>query len=78
MGAGQMYFSNGKLKLWTRLSSIAFIPVTGGVPCGVLVFWITSNLWEMARIHVLNQDGVRKALGIPLVSDMPKQPIGIW
>ncbi len=78
MGAGHLYSSNGVLRLWTRLSSIAFIPITGGVPCGVLMFWITSNCWEMARIAILNRDGVRRALGIPLRSEVPRPPVGIW
>ena len=77
-GAGHLYVSDGKLRLWTRLSAIAFIPITGGVPCGVLVFWVTSNIWEILRIQVLNQDRVRRALGIPLRSEVPKPPVGIW
>ena len=58
--------------------AVAFIPVTGGVPSGVLVFWVTSNLWEMARIQILNRDSVRRALNIPIRSEVPKPPIGIW
>jgi membrane protein insertase Oxa1/YidC/SpoIIIJ len=73
-----MYFSDGKLRLWTRLAAIAFIPVTGGVPSGVLLFWITSNLWEMARINVLNHDSVRRKLGIPTRDEIPKPTVGIW
>eukprot|EP00042_Codosiga_hollandica_P052218 m.659587 g.659587 ORF g.659587 m.659587 type:complete len:622 (-) comp58443_c0_seq64:215-2080(-) len=78
MAGGNLYASNGKLRLWLRMASIAFIPVTGGVPCGVLMFWITSNCWEMARVWVSSHDAVRRALGIPLVSEVPRPPVGIW
>jgi hypothetical protein len=73
-----LYYSDGKLRLWTRLAAIGFIPITGGVPNGVLIFWITSNLWEVARISVLNNDRVRRALGIPLRSEVPKPAVGLW
>ena len=60
------------------MMAIAFIPITAGVSSGVLVFWVTSNLWDIMRVNILNKDRVRRALGIPIRSEIPTPPIGIW
>lgn len=74
--SSQFYLSHGRLKMLTRLGCVAIIPLTMNLPAGVFCFWITSNLWEIVRILVMQKDGVRRFFNIPLTSELPAvQPV---
>lgn len=74
IAVGAMYASSFKLRAASRAVAVAMIPVASTLPCGVFVFWLTSNAWEITRIHILRRDRVRKLLGIPLQSELPVVP----
>jgi len=78
MGASALYLTSGRLKMWTRFTALALIPVLSTLPAAVFCFWIPSNLWEIARIMVFNQDSVRKVFGIPLRSELPRVAPSAW
>jgi membrane protein insertase Oxa1/YidC/SpoIIIJ len=70
MGAGLHYEAWPMTRLAARLGAVAFIPLAETVPAGVLVFWLTSNLFALARGGVLRLNAVRRALAIPLQSEI--------
>ena len=65
-GAGAHYAAQPALRLGTRLGAVAFIPLAQTIPSGVLIFWVTSNLFAVVRGRVARNPSLRKALGIPL------------
>ena len=40
------------------------------LPAGVLLFWVTSNLFAVARGAVARTNAVRRALGVPLAKEV--------
>lgn len=78
IGVGAAYEESGKFRTACRALSLAFIPVVATMPSGVFCFWITSNLWEIARISLLHQDAVRDLLGLPLQKDLPPSQLEYW
>ncbi|KAJ1618336.1 60Kd inner membrane protein-domain-containing protein [Pavlovales sp. CCMP2436] len=71
LGVGAAYVESGQFRTAMRALALAFIPVVAPMPSGVFCFWITSNVWEAGRLAVLRQDAARRALGLPLLKDMP-------
>eukprot|EP01100_Stratorugosa_tubuloviscum_P015787 TRINITY_DN944_c0_g1_i3.p1 TRINITY_DN944_c0_g1~~TRINITY_DN944_c0_g1_i3.p1 ORF type:complete len:429 (+),score=89.93 TRINITY_DN944_c0_g1_i3:37-1323(+) len=78
LGSGAMYIQSSQFKFWTRTLAVAFIPITLSVPSGVLIFWITSNSFEIFRISIMNRDQVRLFLKIPTISQLPPVIPGVW
>ena len=76
--SSQLYMTSPRIKLWTRLGAVALIPLTMTLPAGVFCFWITSNVWELIRISLMHQDGLRRRLGIPLSSELPPIRPAVW
>ena len=63
------YAAYPKLRLSARCGALAFIPLASTLPAGVLLFWVTSNLFAVARGAVARTNAVRRALGVPLVKE---------
>jgi membrane protein insertase Oxa1/YidC/SpoIIIJ len=78
IAGGSFYLKDGKIRMVTRMIALGSIPIVATMPCGVMLFWITSNLWEITRVNVLRNESLRKKLGIPLESELPKMVIGYW
>jgi YidC/Oxa1 family membrane protein insertase len=72
MGAGVFYGASPSLKLAARMSSVATIPLSATLPSGVFIFWITSNLFAVARGYAMRPDAVRRLLKMPLASEIKK------
>ena len=72
LGAGVHYAARPTLRLAARLTTVATISLSSTLPAGVFVFWITSNLFAIARALVVSRDPVRRLLGIPLASEIKK------
>jgi len=70
MGAGRSYAAWPEARVAARLGAVACIPLAETVPSGVLLFWVTSNVFALARGALLRQDRVRKLLKIPLQSEI--------
>ena len=66
LGAGFQYSALPTARLTARTAAVAFIPLAETIDAGVLLFWITSNLFALARGAALRANPVRAALGIPL------------
>jgi YidC/Oxa1 family membrane protein insertase len=69
-GSGVYYHSWPSLRATTRVVALAFIPLATNLPAGVFVFWITSNLYAISRTYILRTDVVRRALRMPLASEI--------
>ncbi len=78
IAAGSLYLKDGKIRVVTRVIALASIPIVSTMPCGVMVFWVTSNLWEITRVHILRNEKLRKLLRIPLQSELPPVKVGYW
>jgi len=78
IAGGSLYLKDGRVRMATRVVALGSIPVVATMPCGVMIFWITSNLWEIMRVNILRNEKLRRALGIPLESELPKMVIGYW
>ena len=68
LGAGHHYSALPTVRLTARTAAVAFIPLAETIPAGILLFWVTSNVFALARGAVLRANAVRSALGIPLHS----------
>ena len=64
-GVGRAYHEGAELKSRTRTIAAACWMLAGNLPAGVHLFWITSNVFAIARGQVVGLDRVRAALGIP-------------
>lgn len=54
------------LRSGLRFLAAVMVPVTAAIPSGVFVYWITSNLFSMAQIIILQRfSSVRRMLRIP-------------
>jgi membrane protein insertase Oxa1/YidC/SpoIIIJ len=78
IAGGSLYLKDGKIRMATRVIALGSIPIVSTMPCGVMIFWITSNLWEITRVKILRRENIRKKLGIPLESQLPPVQIGYW
>ncbi len=65
IGAGVHYSTHRTLRNSVRLGAVSFISLSSTLPAGVFVFWITSNVFALARGYILRGDAVRKYLHIP-------------
>ena len=66
IGAGSHYQAWPALRLTARLMAVSMISLSATLPSGVFVFWITSNLFAVARGQFTRLDPVRRFLRIPL------------
>lgn len=73
LGAGVYYHHHWYApKLAARVMSVAFIPLTATLPSGVFVFWLTSNLFAIARTYIMRLNAARNLLLVPLAKDVAK------
>jgi membrane protein insertase Oxa1/YidC/SpoIIIJ len=70
MGAGVHYAALPGVRLGARLCSVAMIPLGATLPSGVFVFWITSNVFAIARGYAARTNWLRSRLNIPLRSEI--------
>lgn len=70
LGAGRSYEAWPEARIAARLGAVACIPLAETLPCGVLLFWVTSNVFALGRGALLRQDKVRKLLNIPLQKEI--------
>ncbi len=70
MGSGVHYAAWPSLRLATRVTALAMVPLTATLPSGVFVFWVTSNLFAVVRGYAARSDVVRRALRIPFQKDI--------
>jgi membrane protein insertase Oxa1/YidC/SpoIIIJ len=66
MGGGAFYAAKPGLRLAIRLGAVAVIPLSQTIPSGVLLFWVTSNLFAVVRGRLARLPWLRRHLGIPL------------
>lgn len=66
--AGKLPFNMQHLM---RAMGIMTVPISLTMPAGVLVYWTTSNVVGMLQRVFMDSVAVRRALDIPLVSDLP-------
>lgn len=71
-GAGHYYYAWPQTRAVARAAAFAFIPITTTLPAGIFMFWLTSNSFALLRTYVLRNDAVRRALDIPLASEINK------
>lgn len=69
-GAGVFYHSSARAQFLVRTGATLGWALSAPMPSGVFVFWLTSNLFAVARGYITRLDSVRKALGIPLASQI--------
>lgn len=69
-GAGVFYHSSTRAQFLVRTGATLGWALSAPMPSGVFVFWLTSNLFAVARGYITRLDSVRKALGIPLASQI--------
>ncbi|KAG2389229.1 hypothetical protein C9374_014629 [Naegleria lovaniensis] len=48
-----------------RFVTAVMVPITGALPSGVFVYWITSNVFSMIQIYTMRLPAVRKFFNIP-------------
>jgi YidC/Oxa1 family membrane protein insertase len=72
MGAGVHYTAMPTLRIVTRTVAVAMIPLSATLPAGVFVFWITSNVFAIARGYALKTDAMRRLLHVPLSRQIDK------
>lgn len=70
LGAGKSYEAWPEARIAARLGAVACIPLAETLPCGVLLFWVTSNVFALGRGALLRHERVRKLLNIPLQKDI--------
>ena len=66
--AGVYYQHWNRLRDNVRFIAVASIPLAMGLPSGILLFWISSNLFSIGRVLVFRRDAVRDYFAIPRVS----------
>jgi YidC/Oxa1 family membrane protein insertase len=49
----------------TRFAASVMVPVTAALPSGVFVYWITSNIFSLLQIYLLQRAPIRRILNIP-------------
>lgn len=64
--------SNPALIARVRILTMMCWPFSSTLPSGVLLFWVTSNVWAIARSYITRLDWVRSKLGIPLRKTIAK------
>lgn len=69
-GAGVFYHSSARAQFLVRTGATLGWALSAPMPSGVFVFWLTSNLFAVARGYITRLDSVRRALGIPLASQI--------
>ena len=73
-GAGVHYHANGALRGGLRILACTSWALAATMPNGVLIFWITSNVFAIGRGYVTRVNAVRRALRIPLASEIAALP----
>lgn len=69
-GAGVHYHASPRLRSAVRLIAVTCWPLASTLPNGVLVFWVTSNLFALARAAATRPDAIRRLMNIPLRSEI--------
>ena len=69
-GAGAYYDCNPALRNGIRTAACLAWPLAATMPSGVLLFWVTSNLFAVVRGYATRPDAVRRLLGIPTRSQI--------
>ena len=69
-GGGVFYDYWQRPKMLARTAAVAFIPLTATLPAGVFLFWVTSNVFAVARTYVMRTDAARRMLRVPLRSEI--------
>jgi membrane protein insertase Oxa1/YidC/SpoIIIJ len=70
LGASSHYSTMPNLRTGVRLLSVATIPLASTLPCGVFVFWVTSNMFAITRAKILSNNWVRRKFNCPLQSEI--------
>lgn len=60
-----------KMKKFSRVLALLTVPITMNFPKAIFCYWITSNLFSLTYGAVMKQPGVKKALGIPIITVPP-------
>jgi membrane protein insertase Oxa1/YidC/SpoIIIJ len=74
LGAGVHYHAWQNPRVAARAIAVASIQLTSTLPAGVLLFWVTSNMFAVARTFVVRGDSMRRLLNIPLREEMANLP----
>lgn len=69
-GAGVHYHATPHLRSAVRIAAVTCWPLASTLPNGVLLFWVTSNVFALARAAATKPDAVRRMLRIPLRSEI--------
>jgi YidC/Oxa1 family membrane protein insertase len=54
-----------QIRAGVRFAAAVMVPVTAALPSGVFVYWITSNIFSLFQIYILQRAFVRRFFGIP-------------
>jgi len=66
MGADEpRTYAMQQMRSLVRFLAAVMVPVTGALPQGVFVYWITSNLFSILQIRALQNPKIRSLLQIP-------------
>jgi membrane protein insertase Oxa1/YidC/SpoIIIJ len=69
-GAGVYYHTSARARFLVRTAATMGWALSAPMPSGVLLFWVTSNLYAVLRGYVTRSDRIRKWLKIPLASEI--------
>ena len=70
IGAGAYYAAMPRVRLVARTLAAATVPLAATLPSGVFVFWLTSNIFAIARGYAARLPAVRAVLGIPSLREI--------
>jgi YidC/Oxa1 family membrane protein insertase len=54
-----------QVRAGVRFAAAVMVPVTAALPSGVFVYWITSNIFSLFQIYILQRAFVRRFFAIP-------------
>ncbi|KAA8520947.1 hypothetical protein F0562_011620 [Nyssa sinensis] len=61
----------GTMKKVSRVFAVLTIPLTMNFPKAIFCYWITSNLFSLMYGLVIKRPGVKKLLGVPIITVAP-------
>ncbi|GLJ39064.1 hypothetical protein SUGI_0796350 [Cryptomeria japonica] len=62
-----------KMKTFSRFFALMTVPITMNFAKAIFCYWITSNLFSLVYGAFIRQPGIKKALGIPIIT-VPPEP----
>lgn len=71
-GAGVHYHAEPYLRSVVRVGACMCWALSATMPTGVLIFWVTSNVFAIGRGMLTRVDAVRKVLRLPLKHEIAK------